>query len=67
MASATDTRLIAAHLTAALIIKGHPFLGTKLQDIARLYFDCLDALRAEEEKRPKKAPQAATGTYQTRR
>lgn len=57
MADATDTRLIAAHLAAALI-KQVPMAqakGTAAENAAKLYFDVLEAVRAEDKDRSKPA------------
>ena len=47
----TDDRLIAAHLTAALIAQAQAedgkAKGTAARSAAKLYFDVVDALRAE--------------------
>ena len=49
---ATDNRLIAAHLTAALLGKIPSLnVGEKPEDIAaKLYFDVLDSLETEAKK-----------------
>ncbi len=49
----TDDRLIAAHLTAALIVQAHDAKakGSPAGSAAKLYFDVLDALRAESKNR----------------
>ena len=49
---ATDNRLIAAHLTAALLSKAPALnVGEKPEHVAaKLYFDVLDSLEMEAEK-----------------
>ena len=51
----TDDRLIAAHLTAALIAQAQAqdgkAKGTAAGNTAKLYFDVVDALRAESKNR----------------
>jgi hypothetical protein len=49
MADATDDRLIAAHLAAAMI--RNPPKGARAENAAKIYFDVLEAVRAEEKKR----------------
>jgi hypothetical protein len=68
----TDDRLIAAHLTAALIAQAQAqdgnAKGSAAGRAAKLYFDVVDALRAESKARHTgKAPAGALGTYQTAR
>jgi hypothetical protein len=64
----TDDRLIAAHLTAALIAQAQvqdvKAKGSATGNAAKLHFDVLDALRAESKNR-RKAPAGAFGIYQT--
>jgi hypothetical protein len=62
-----DDRLIAAHLTAALI-SGAPIAkgkGSAAENAAKLYFDVLEALRAEQKNRSSPPPSAQVGTFQT--
>ena len=51
----TDDRLIAAHLTAALIAQAQAehgkAKGIAARNAAKLYFDVVDALRAESKNR----------------
>jgi hypothetical protein len=58
----TDDRLIAAHLTAALIAQAQAedgkAKGTAARNAAKLYFDVVDALRAESKNRHKGKPPA---------
>ena len=66
----TDDRLIAAHLTAALIAQAQAqdgkAKGTAAGNVAKLYFDVLEALRAESKNRHAgKPPSGAFGNYQT--
>ena len=59
---ADDNAFAAAQLAAALIQAGkltEKARGNTVEDATRLYFDCLDALRAESKKRyPLDAPLA---------
>jgi hypothetical protein len=61
----TDDRLIAAHLTAALIVQAQDAKakGSPVGSAAKLYFDVLDALRAESKNRHAGKP--PSGAYQT--
>jgi hypothetical protein len=52
MPDPTDTRLIAAHIAAALLAKPPKGKGSAAQIAAKLYFDVLDALESESKKRP---------------
>jgi hypothetical protein len=64
----TDDRLIAAHLTAALIAQAQDakIKGSPLGNAAKLYFDVLDALRAESKSRHTGKPSAGGfSIYQT--
>ncbi len=64
----TDDRLIAAHLTAALIAQAQDAKakGSAAGNAVKLYFDVLDALRAESGNRHAgKPPSGAFGNYQT--
>jgi hypothetical protein len=64
----TDDRLIAAHLTAALIAQPQDAKakGSAAGNAVKLYFDVLDALRAESRNRHAgKPPRGAFGNYQT--
>jgi hypothetical protein len=55
-----DTRIIAAHLTGALVRKKEDVVNA--EQAAKLYFEVFHALKAEDERGPK--PQAAAfGTY----
>jgi len=68
----TDDRLIAAHLTAALIAQAQAqdgkAKGTAAGNTAKLYFDVVDALRAESKNRHTGTPPAGGfGIYQTGR
>jgi hypothetical protein len=68
----TDDRLIAAHLTAALIAQAQAedgkAKGTAARNAAKLYFDVVDALRAESKYRHTgKPPPGGFGIYQTGR
>ena len=57
MADPTDTRLIAAHLAAALIGKAG---GTPSStSVVQTYFEVLDAVRLEEKNRHKVATAAS--------
>jgi hypothetical protein len=54
MAEAADPRSIAAHLAAALIAAGTPLESAKggpAAAAARIYFDVLDAVKKEQDKR----------------
>jgi hypothetical protein len=54
MAEAADPRSIAAHLAAALIAAGKPLENAKggpAAAAARIYFDVLDAVKKEQDKR----------------
>jgi hypothetical protein len=66
----TDDRLIAAHLTAALIAQAQAqdvkAKGSAAGNAAKLYFYVLDALRAESKNRHAgKAPAGEFCVYQT--
>ncbi len=64
----TDDRLIAAHLTAALIVQAQDAKakGSPVASAAKLYFDVLDALRTESKNRHAgKPPSGAFGNSQT--
>ena len=49
MADETDDRLIAAHLAAAMIRNPPP--GARAENAAQIYFEVLDAVRAEDKRR----------------
>jgi hypothetical protein len=49
MADGTDDKLIAAHLAAAMI--RNPPKGARAEHAAKIYFEVLEALRAEDKKR----------------
>jgi hypothetical protein len=60
---ADDNAVAAAHLAAALIQAGkltEKAHGNTVEDATRLYFDCLDAVRAEGKKR---YPLTGAGRY----
>jgi hypothetical protein len=63
---ATDNRLIAAHLTAALLTKD-TYKATNADVAAKLYFDVLKSLEVEAEKHKAAAPTASASTYQVKR
>ena len=55
-----DTRIVAAHLTSALVQKKESVVTA--EEAAKLYFEVLRALKAEDEMGPKPKG-AAFGTY----
>jgi hypothetical protein len=64
----TEDRLIAARLTAALIVQAQDAKakGSPAGSAAKLYFDVLDALRAVSKNRHAgKTPSGAFGNYQS--